>query len=81
MTEKPRITLPGTVGKIIQPTGLGEPEKAQVEVEGADDMYRELRIENTLTTESGQKVKLKKGAEVDVTVEADPKATIPKEKK
>jgi len=78
MTEKPSVTLPGTVEKIIPPTGPGEPEKAQIDVEGADDLYRELRIENALTTENGQKVKLKKGAEVDVTVEADPKATTPK---
>ena len=78
MTEKPSVTLPGTVEKIIPPTGPGEPEKAQIDVEGADDLYRELRIENALTTENGQKVKLKKGAEVDVTVEADPTATTPK---
>jgi len=78
MTEKPSVTLPGTVEKIIPPTGPGEPEKAQIDVEGADDLYRELRIENTLTTEDGEKVKLKKGAEVDVTVEADPTATTPK---
>jgi hypothetical protein len=77
MTEKPSVTLPGIVEKIIPPTGPGEPEKAQIDVEGADDMYRELRIENALTTEDGEKVKLKKGAEVDVTVEADPKATTP----
>jgi len=80
MTEKPNVTLPGTVEKIISPAQPGQPEKAQIEVEGADDLYRELRIENALTAEDGQKRKLKKGAEVDVTVEADPKETTPKKK-
>jgi len=32
-------------------------------------------IDNSLTDENGEKVRLKKGAEVDVTVEAGPEAT------
>jgi hypothetical protein len=78
MAEKPSTTLPGTVDKIIPPSDPSEPEKAQISVEGADDLYKEIRIENTLTTVSGSEVRLKKGAEVEVTVEADPKATTPK---
>jgi hypothetical protein len=41
-------------------------------------LYREIRIENTLIDEKGKKVKLVKGAQVDVTVEADSKDTVPK---
>jgi len=80
VTDKPSITLPGTVEKIIKPSEPSEPEKAQIAIEGADDLYREIRIENSLTAENGTEVRLKKGAEVDVTVEADPKATTPKNK-
>ena len=47
-------------------------------MEGADHLYRELRIENTLTTEDGDKVRLKPGAEVEVTIEAEAEATTPK---
>ena len=65
MAEKPSVTLPGTVEKIIKPSEPGQLEKAQIEVEGADDMYRELRIENSLTAENGQKVKLKSGIDKD----------------
>jgi len=72
MKEKPSVTLPGTVGRIIKPSEPGQPEKAQIEIEGADDMYREIRIENSLTTETGKEVRLKEGADVDVTVEANP---------
>jgi hypothetical protein len=78
MTEKPSATLPGTVEKIIKPIVPSEPEKAQIAVEGADHLYKEIRIENTLTDEHGEKVQLKPGAEVKVTVEAEPDATMPK---
>jgi hypothetical protein len=55
-----------------------EPEKAQISVEGADHLYREIRIENKLTDENGGEVKLKPGATVDVTVQADPEDTAKK---
>lgn len=75
MTDKPSTTLPATVEKIIQPASPGEPEKAQIAVEGADHLYRELRIENNLIDENGEKVHLKLGAEVEVTIAAEPAAT------
>jgi hypothetical protein len=55
------------------------PEKAEITVYGADDLYREIRIENTLEDQKGNQRKLKEGADVDVVVEADPSATIPKD--
>jgi hypothetical protein len=75
MTEKPSATLPGTVEKIIESPHPNLPEKAQIAVEGADHLYREIRIENTLTDENGKEVRLIPGAHVDVTVEAEPEAT------
>ena len=77
MSEKPSTTLPGTVEKIIKPISPEEPEKAQIAIHGADDLYREIRIENTLTDEKGEKLSLKKGAEVEITVEAPLEATTP----
>jgi len=41
-SEKPSTTLPGTVEKIIKPAHPSLPEKAQIAVEGADDLYREI---------------------------------------
>lgn len=79
MPERPSVTLPGTVEKVIKPANPNEPEKAQIAVEGADDLYREIRIENSLTDENGKKVRLKKGAEVDVTVEAETHETTPQQ--
>jgi hypothetical protein len=76
--EKAAVTLPGTVEKIIPPIPPNEPEKAQISVEGAEDLYKEIRVENTLQDESGNEVALKKGAKVDLTIEAGPEATKPK---
>lgn len=80
MTEKPNTTMLGTVKKIIAPPHPDLPEKAEIAVEGADELYREIRIENTLTDEKGNEVKLKPGAHVEVTVEANVKDTVAKEK-
>jgi hypothetical protein len=77
-SDKPSVTLPGTVEKIINPVVPSEPEKAQIAVEGGDDLYKEIRIDNTLQNEKGEDVSLKPGARVEVTVEAEPEATTPK---
>lgn len=78
VADKPSVTLPGTVEKIIPPVHPGMAEKAQIGIEGADDLYREIRVENQLQAEDGKPVALKAGAKVDVTIEADPAATTPK---
>ena len=70
MDEKAKVTLPGTVEKIIPPVKEGGVEKAQISVDGADPLYEEIRIENSLQSPSGDEVRLKVGAEVDVTIEA-----------
>lgn len=77
--KKPKTVKPGRVQKVIRSPIAAEPEKAEIAVDGADHLYRELRIENTLHDEKGKAVKLKEGAEVDVVVEADASATAPKD--
>jgi hypothetical protein len=66
--DQPSNTMPGTVDKIIPPRPPSQPEKAQIAVDSADHGHRDLRIENMLTDEHGDDVKLKKGARVEVTV-------------
>ena len=74
--QKASTTLPGKVERVIQPhPHTGEPEKAQIAVEGADHLYREIRVPNHLVDGEGKKVKLKEGAQVEVTIEADPLVT------
>jgi hypothetical protein len=70
--KKGSTKLPGTVEKLIKPhPGSHEPEKAQIAVEGADHLYREIRIPNKLTDDEGNKVKLEQGTEVEVKIESD----------
>lgn len=75
---KKRKKLPATVEKVIKPVVPNEPEKAQIGIDDADPLYREIRIENVVTDESGEKASLKPGAKVDVVVEADSSATMKK---
>jgi len=79
MASKPKVKKPATVRKIIKPYAAGVPEKAEISLHDADDLYREIRIENTLEDSKGVKVKLKPGADVEVIVEADAKDTAPQE--
>jgi hypothetical protein len=59
--EKSSATLPGRVEKVIKPIHPSQPEKAQISVDGADHLYREIRLENKLTDEKGNEVKLRPG--------------------
>lgn len=77
-SEKPSVKLPGKVEKIVPGVVPTMPDKAQIAVEGADHLYKEIRVENTLRDENGQPVSLKPGAEVEVTIEAEKQATEPK---
>jgi hypothetical protein len=71
--EQPSTTIPGIVEKIIPSPRPSQPEKAQIAVDEADRGYSDFRIENTLTDENGDDVKLKKGAHVEISVTAAPK--------
>jgi hypothetical protein len=66
--EHPRITIPGTVEKIIPAENPGQPEKADISIDEAPQANQAFRIENSLTDANGDEVGLKKGAHVDITV-------------
>jgi hypothetical protein len=80
MKKKPKVKKRGIVEKIIKPPHPAVPEKAQIAIDGADDLYKEIRIENTLRDDKGKEVKLKQGVPVDVVIEAEPGSTTPKER-
>ena len=73
-----RRRMRGKVQKLIRPANPAQAEKAEVHINEADDLYREIRVENVLKNEEGEEVSLKPGAEVDVIVEAYSNATIKK---
>jgi len=69
-------TMPGTVEKIIPSILPGGQDTAQISIEEADHLYKEIRVDNRFTNKDGEEVALKLGAEVDVTIAADPKDTV-----
>jgi len=75
--QKPRTVMPGIVDKIIQFRTPRLRETAQISIEG-ERKYRELRVENSLTDEHGDEVKLEKGARVQVTITAEDDLVRPK---
>ena len=71
MSKKKQKKLHGTVKRVIRPTYSSGKEKAEIDIREAEDLYREIRVENELTNEEGEKASLKQGAEVDIILEAD----------
>ena len=71
MGRKKTKKLRGKVQKIIKPIHPSEPEKAEIEIDEADQLYREIRVENEVTDETGKKDRLKPQEKVDVVIEAD----------
>ena len=78
MSRKKRKKLHGIVKKVIKPSYSGGKEKAEIEIREADDLYREVRVDNELVDDKGEKASLKSGATVDVVIEADSDATLKK---
>jgi hypothetical protein len=72
MNKKASVTLPGTVDKIVKPGFRGKREQAQIGVEGADQIYKEIRIDNALTDDLGQEVPMEPGDKVNVTIALEP---------
>lgn len=71
------VTLSGAVQKIIAAVHPMSPEKAQIVVEGAEDLYREIRIENSFADEQGNQVSLAAGAEVEIVIKTRAKRQSP----
>jgi len=70
--NKVRIAKRGVVQKIIKQ--MNESEKVEISIAEADELYRDIRMENVFESQEGRKVRLKQGHEVDVVVEADREA-------
>lgn len=67
MSAKPSVTLPGTVEKVIPSLSPQDVGTVEISVDTPHDLYRQVRIENTLTNESGGKVSPKLGSPAEVT--------------
>jgi hypothetical protein len=72
--KKAKKKLPAIVTKVVKPPVPTYPEKAEIAIKNGEELYREIRVENKLTTDSGTEVRMKPGAEVEVQIEADEKS-------
>jgi hypothetical protein len=69
----PWKTVQAVVTKIVKPAFEGQPAKVEISISQADDLFREIRIENKFTDVDGGPVALTDGARLDVTFEAETK--------
>jgi len=76
--NKSRQRLQGTVQKIIPSLTPNQPEKVEILLDHADELFRELRVENIFTRMNGEKFSLNPGAKITVILEAEPEATTKK---
>lgn len=75
--EKPAVTLDGVVERILPAVRPGGVERVQIILQGADDLFREIRIDNTLRDKAGNSAGLKLGDRVKVRIEATNKSIVP----
>jgi hypothetical protein len=68
-------TVPAVVTRIVAPAFNDQPAKVEISISQADDLFREIRIENNFTAIDGRPVALTNGTRLDVTFEAETKKT------
>ena len=73
--NKSRQRLQGTVQKVIPPLTPDQLEKVEILLDHADELFREIRVENVFTRMDGGKFRLVPGAKIAVVLEAEPEAT------
>jgi hypothetical protein len=67
----PWKTVPAVVTKIVKPAFDDQPAKVEISISQADNLFREIRIENSFIDVDGGTVALTNGARLDVTFEAE----------
>lgn len=69
--NKPWKTLSAVVNKIVKSVLPDQPDEVEISITGAEDLFREIRIENSFTNVDGRLIALTSGAHLDVTFEAE----------
>lgn len=77
LRKKPWVSMLATARRLL-PSADGPNRKVEISVSGADDLYREIRIENQLTGLDGEPVALAAGAQIVLTLEAEVTGTVPR---
>lgn len=77
-STRPWKRVSGTAQRIVTDVYQTRGQEVEIVIEGAEHLFREIRIENTFTDAGGKAVALKRGARVDLTFEADAQDTVKK---
>lgn len=67
------VTLWGSVEKIIPSIGKDGSDAVQIVIEGAESLYREIRIQNLLQDGNGEAIALRPGSQVEITIKVRPR--------
>ena len=62
------MKLQGRVGQIIPSFVHGGFDEVEIVIEGAEELYREIRLRNLLQDVNGDTVILRPGSEVEITI-------------
>jgi hypothetical protein len=73
--NKPSVRMPARANRLLSSID-GPNKKVEITIPAADDLFREIRIENRLLGLDGLPVSLASGAELTITVEAEISGTV-----
>jgi hypothetical protein len=73
--NKPSVRMPARANRLLSSID-GPNKKVEITIPAADDLFREIRIENRLLGLDGLAVSLASGAELTITVEAEISGTV-----
>jgi hypothetical protein len=62
------VTLRGSVARIIRSVSNNCSDSIEILIDGAETLYREIRINNLLKDLDGNDVTLQPGSEVEITI-------------
>lgn len=74
--NKPWTALPARANKVLSAPDGPKP-RVEISIAAADDLYREIRVENQFIGLDGKPVALTTGARLTVTLEAEISGTVP----
>lgn len=74
--NKPWKSVPAMAGKVLPP--LNSPTgRVEISIPAAEDLFREIRLENSFQGVDGKAVALSSGAQLTITFEAEISGTVP----
>jgi hypothetical protein len=73
---KPWKSVAARAGKVL-PSLNSQTGRVEISIPGAEDLFREIRLQNVFNTVDGQAVALTNGAQLTITFEAEIAGTVP----